>query len=42
MLITLKVKGEQIMSDNPGIGKQIATSIVCTAHDCFITSSFTT
>ena len=39
MLITLKVKGEQIMSDNPGIGKQVASSVVCTTHDCFILSS---
>ena len=27
------------MSDNPGIGKQVASSVVCTTHDCFILSS---
>ena len=27
------------MSDNPGISKQIASSVVCTTHDCFILSS---
>ena len=27
------------MSDNPGIGKQVASSVACTTHDCFILSS---
>ena len=27
------------MSDNPGIGKQVASSVVWTTHDCFILSS---
>ena len=29
------------MSDNSGIGKQVASSVVCTTHDCYILSSFT-
>lgn len=33
------MKGEQIVSDNLGIGKQVASSVVCTTHDCFILSS---
>ena len=29
------MKGEHIMSDNPGIGKQVASSVVCITHDFF-------
>ena len=29
------MRGEKIMSDNPGIGKQVASSAVCITHDLF-------